>query len=139
MSEALYASDSYLKTFTAAVVECHDDENTVTLDQTAFYPGGGGQPHDTGALHFAGQARQVTRVKRADGDIRHWLDGGCPAVGTEVDGRIDWERRYQLMRTHTAMHVLCGVIWRDYGAQVTGGNMEPLRARMDFEPCSANW
>jgi misacylated tRNA(Ala) deacylase len=101
----------------------------VALDKTAFYPGGGGQPHDLGWL----DDRPVTKVKRQDEHIWHWLEGDLPAAGETVHGKLDWDRRYKLMRTHTAFHILCGVVWRDYGAQVTGGNMDELKGRMDFE------
>jgi Ser-tRNA(Ala) deacylase AlaX len=99
----------------------------VALDRTAFYPTGGGQPHDTGLL--AGQA--VTDVRK-EGD-RHTVAGGSFAVGDAVRGEVDWTRRHALMRTHTALHVLCGVIWNEWKVPVTGGNMEPLAARVDFE------
>ena len=138
MTNLLYQTDAYLKEFSARVVE-HLDGGLV-LDQTAFYPGGGGQPADRGTLSDGGQTWQVTRVKRVQGRPVHFLDdlgapreAPLPAVGALVTGHLDWEHRYQLMRTHTAMHILCGVIWRDYGASVTGGNMEPLKGRMDFE------
>ena len=105
------------------------DDGAVALDRTVFYPTGGGQPHDTGTL---GDAR-VIDVKK-DGDlVWHTLDGPAPAEGTDVNGEVDWDRRHALMRTHTALHVLCGVIWNQWGTAVTGGNMEPLEARMDFE------
>ena len=107
--------------------------SAVVLDRTAFYPGGGGQPHDLGWLLASGETLAVTKIARQDGQLWHIIAGALPAVGTVVHGRLDWERRYQLMRTHTALHVLCGVVWRDYGALVTGGNMEPLQGRMDFE------
>jgi misacylated tRNA(Ala) deacylase len=131
MTEHLYQTDSYLKAFEAVVTA--SDGQAVTLDQTAFYPGGGGQPNDVGRLIWNGGSAQVVKVKRRGADLTHILGGEVPAVGTQVQGTLDWERRYQLMRTHTALHVLCGVIWRDYGASVTGGNMEPLKGRMDFE------
>jgi misacylated tRNA(Ala) deacylase len=131
VTDALYHQDSYIQTFEATVTEVRDD--SVVLDRTAFYPGGGGQPNDVGTLSAGGQAWQVTKVGRKDGALVHQLEGGAPAVGDVVTGTIDWERRHSLMRTHTALHVLCGVIWRDYGAQVTGGDMQPLAARMDFE------
>ena len=131
MAEELYYQDAYLRDFTAVVQE--QSEHGVRLDRTAFYPGGGGQPNDIGKLLAGGQDWKVTRVKRVEGAIWHQVEGEAPAVGTSVEGVLDWERRYQLMRVHTAMHILCGVIWRDYGASVTGGNMEPLRGRMDFE------
>lgn len=132
MTELLYSTDSYLQSFTANV-RAHVDAGVV-LDRTAFYPGGGGQPADTGTLRNGDKTWQVTTVKRVQGEPVHYLEGEeLPPVGTAVTGQLDWQRRYQLMRTHTAMHVLCGVIWRDYGASVTGGNMEPLHGRMDFE------
>jgi misacylated tRNA(Ala) deacylase len=131
MTELLYHTDSYLREFDAVVTEIVGDG--VVLDRTAFYPGGGGQPCDLGRLLAVGEEWQVVKVKRSEGRIVHKLDRDPPPVGTQVIGTLDWERRYALMRTHTAMHILCGVIWRDYGASVTGGNMEPLRGRMDFE------
>ena len=131
MTEALYHQDSYIQTFEAKVTEVREDG--VVLDRTAFYPGGGGQPNDVGTLSAGGQTWTVTKVGRKDGAVVHQLEGGAPAVGDVVTGVVDWERRHQLMRTHTALHVLCGVIWRDFGAQVTGGDMQPLAARMDFE------
>ncbi|MFQ5613939.1 MAG: alanyl-tRNA editing protein [Anaerolineae bacterium] len=133
MTELLAHLDSYLKEFPAAVVALHPEDNAVALDRTAFYPGGGGQPNDTGLLLLEGRALPVVKVKRQGQHIWHWVEGDLPAVGNTVQGRIDWERRYRLMRVHTALHILCGVVWRDYGAQVTGGNMEPLKGRMDFE------
>ena len=129
MTDLLYQTDSYLKEFEATVVSCLEAERAVVLDRTAFYPGGGGQPNDNGMLN--GQA--VVKVRKMGDDVLHTLDGELPAVGTRVQGTINWERRYQLMRTHTAMHVLCGTVFRDYGALVTGGDMEPLKGRMDFE------
>jgi misacylated tRNA(Ala) deacylase len=131
MTELLYQTDAYLPEFDAVVTAV--EGSAVALDRTAFYPGGGGQPNDLGALTAEGQTWQVTRVRKAGADVWHELDGPPPGVGAAVQGQIDWIRRYQLMRTHTAMHILCGVIFRDYGASVTGGNMEPLRGRMDFE------
>jgi len=135
MTEALYHTDAYLKEFDAVVtaVEGH----AVALDRTAFYPGGGGQPNDEGTLADGARTWKVTRVRKGGMDVWHELDGDLSGLqdltGLAVHGAIDWERRYKLMRTHTAMHILCGVIFRDYGASVTGGNMEPLKGRMDFE------
>lgn len=142
MTQLLYQTDSYLKEFDAAVVTIDEQENNgVVLDKTAFYPGGGGQPYDSGALTFQDPVQGIlitNRVKRARkiGDqVVHIFEEGAisPPVGSMVRCQIDWERRYQLMRTHTAMHILCGVIFRDHGASVTGGDMEPLQGRMDFE------
>ncbi len=131
MTDALYHTDAYLKEFEAMVTAV--DDNKVALDRTAFYPGGGGQPNDVGTLTAGDQTWYVLKVSKQGVDAWHELDRAAPAIGTQVYGQLDWNRRYQLMRTHTAMHILCGVIFRDYGASVTGGNMEPLRGRMDFE------
>lgn len=135
MTHLRYYDDAYLQTFDATVLAAEDDR--IALDATAFYPGGGGQPHDTGWLELAGTRLSVTKVKKEGDLIWHWvaLDHAAPALtpGATVHGVLDWERRYALMRTHTAMHILCGVVWRDYGAQVTGGNMDPREGRMDFE------
>jgi misacylated tRNA(Ala) deacylase len=133
MTELLYQTDSYLREFEATVQAVDVENNAVALDRTAFYPGGGGQPYDLGTLTAGGKTYKVTKVKKRGADAWHFVEGDLPAVGDSVTGALDWERRYALMRTHTALHVLCGVIWRDYGAQVTGGNMQPGQARMDFE------
>ncbi len=135
MTHSLYPTDSYLREFAAEVVAVQPEQQAVALDRTAFYPGGGGQPHDTGWLLTGDAALPVVKVKREGELIWHWLapEAALPAVGAALLGRLDWKRRYALMRTHTAMHILCGVVWRDYGAPVTGGNMEPLEGRMDFE------
>lgn len=135
MTHLLYYDDAYIQEFDATVVAI--DADRVALDRTAFYPGGGGQPNDTGWLEVGGQQLAVVKVKKEGDVVWHWLavDSELPLieVGDRVRGVLDWERRYQLMRTHTAMHILCGVVWRDYGAQVTGGNMDPGEGRMDFE------
>lgn len=135
MTELLCQTDSYLKEFDAIIVGVDADSRAVVLDRTAFYPGGGGQPCDFGLLTVNGTNYAVTKVKKKGADALHFLDGdiGLPEIGATVHGIIDWERRYQLMRTHTAMHILCGVVFRDYGALVTGGNMDVLKGRMDFE------
>ncbi len=126
----LYQTDSYLREFDATVTAVDAQQRRVALNRTAFYPGGGGQPYDRGQL----AAWPVTKVKNEGGTIWHWLAGeGLPEVGDVLHGELDWQRRYALMRMHTALHILCGVVWRDYGAQVTGGNMEPGKGRMDFE------
>ncbi|PKB78012.1 MAG: Ala-tRNA(Pro) hydrolase [SAR202 cluster bacterium Io17-Chloro-G9] len=137
MTELLFHQDSYLKEFEATVQEVV--EKGVVLDRTGFYIGGGGQPADTGELaetsETLGEGRiyLVSRVGRFEGNIVHQVQGDLPQAGARVTGRINWENRYTLMRTHTALHILCGVVWRDYGAQVTGGDMRPGEARMDFE------
>ena len=131
MTELLFHQQSYLRDFDATVTAVAD--TGVELDRTAFYIGGGGQPCDSGMLTVDGGQYAITGVKRDGGMLLHLIDGDQPSIGSQVSGSIDWERRYRLMRTHTALHILCGVVWRDYGALVTGGNMQPGEARMDFE------
>jgi misacylated tRNA(Ala) deacylase len=131
-TEALFQTDSYLREFDATVVAV--EGNTIALDRTAFYATSGGQPHDTGVLSAGGVTWQVTDVRRQGDLVWHTLAGDAPPeMGAAVHGAIDWERRYRLMRTHTALHLLCGVIWRDYQAPVTGGNMDVDEGRLDFE------
>ena len=131
MTDLLYLDDSYLKEFQARVTELAEDG--VVLDRSAFYAGGGGQPSDTGLLRDQDRQYQVTGLARSGGQVVHRIQGQLPQVGANVSGLIEWDRRYSLMRTHTALHILCGVVWRDYGAKVTGGDMRPGEARMDFE------
>ena len=131
MTELLYNEDAYLREFDATVVDVTTDG--VVLDRTAFYPGGGGQPADTGVLRSDGVEYRVKGMSRSGGSLVHRTGSGGPAAGAAVHGVLDWDRRLELMRTHTALHILCGVVWRDFGAQVTGGDMKPLSARMDFE------
>jgi misacylated tRNA(Ala) deacylase len=132
-TELLYLTDSYLREFDAMVIDVRDD--AVALNATAFYPTGGGQPHDTGRLN----GWQVIDVRKEGELVWHAFDDGTfdrdrrPSIGDSMSGTIDWDRRHALMRTHTALHVLCGVIWNHWRVPVTGGNMEPLAARMDFE------
>ena len=134
MTDLLYLNDSYQRAFDA-IVESVTDGGAVVLDQTAFYATGGGQPHDTGTLTDGPRVWRVTSVIKRGDDVLHTLEpgDGPPRVGTSVTGEIDWERRYRLMRTHTSLHVLCGVVFREFGARVTGGNMDIDKARMDFE------
>ncbi|CAN5770930.1 alanyl-tRNA editing protein AlaXM [soil metagenome] len=134
-TDLLYQTDSYLQTFDARVTAIDREEHAVVLDRSAFYPGGGGQPFDTGVLDTSSGPLQVTGMKKREAGVLHLLAAGCvlPPVGDEVRGILDWERRFRLMRTHTALHVLCGVVFRDFGALVTGGNMDVDKARMDFE------
>lgn len=132
MTIRLYLEDSYLKEFEAEVIEAAG--NAVILDRSAFYPGGGGQPNDFGYLDWRGEQIPVREIQFSAGRMLHRMESdSTPQAKDVVLGVLDWSRRYQLMRTHTAMHILCGVIWSDYGASVTGGNMQPLRGRMDFE------
>jgi misacylated tRNA(Ala) deacylase len=141
MGDLVCYRDAYARSYQARVVEvaAADGPPLVVLDGTVFYPGGGGQPADRGTILRAADGRtwNVRAARRFGGEIAHELepgeDGDLPAAGELVEVDLDWARRYALMRTHTALHALCGVVWRDYGALVTGGNMEPGSGRMDFE------
>jgi len=128
----LFAVDAYRHEFDSTVAEVDRDGGRIRLARTAFYPGGGGQPCDLGTILGPGGPLTVTAVKRDRGPIWHTVEGDLPEVGSEVQGVVDWDRRHRLMRTHTALHILCGVIWADYAIPVTGGNMEPLKGRLDF-------
>jgi misacylated tRNA(Ala) deacylase len=151
MTDTICYRDAYARSVQATVraVEAGDGGATlVVLDRTVFYPGGGGQPSDRGLLLRASDGRRwvVRSARKSGGDVVHELEPGSPgetgttagaleppAVGDRLEVDLDWARRHALMRTHTALHALCGVVWRDYGALVTGGNMEPGAGRMDFE------
>jgi misacylated tRNA(Ala) deacylase len=134
VSENICYVDAYARQTDAVVVAVDPEANAVLLDRTVFYPGGGGQPADTGLLVGAsGESWRVSGARKRGDDVWHAVDGEPPAPDSRVSAELDWERRYRLMRTHSALHVLCGVVWRDHGASVTGGNMEPLSGRMDFE------
>lgn len=137
MTNLLYQTDAYLKEFSATITAVDIETRAVVLDQSAFYPGGGGQPCDFGYLDVDGVRFPVEKVKKLGNDVHHFLGGNFPLPATNsasrCAGTLDWARRYQLMRTHTAMHILCGTVFRDYGAKVTGGDMDPLKGRMDFE------
>jgi misacylated tRNA(Ala) deacylase len=138
VTEEIAAVDAYATSVSGVVVEVLDDG--VVLDRTVFYPRGGGQPGDVGSLTLVedggGPAVAVSDTVKRDGRIVHMVDDISArglSVGSAVEATIDWERRHLLMRTHTALHALSGIVFRDYGAKVTGGNMEPGMARMDFE------
>jgi misacylated tRNA(Ala) deacylase len=133
MTVRIYATDAYAVGMRGQVVRTDVDDNRVLLDRTVFYPGGGGQPHDLGYLAIGDDRLDVVRVTADTDGIWHWLDGALPSSGTSVDGAIDWDRRFALMRTHTAMHALCGVIWNRFQSPVTGGNMQPGAGRLDFD------
>jgi len=135
MTKLLYQTDAYLKEFSAVITSVDVETRAVVLDQSAFYPGGGGQPCDFGSLEIAGITYPVEKVKKQGDDVLHFLGGTnpLPSVNSAANGTLDWARRHQLMRTHTALHILCGTVFRDYGAKVTGGDMDPLKGRMDFE------
>ena len=131
MTEDLTAHDAYLRDTDATVTEVTDEG--VVLDRTVFYARGGGQPGDTGTLRWEGGEVAVTDTFKRGGKHLHRIDGDPPPVGTAVRAAIDWERRHVLMRTHTALHVLSAIIYGEFDAKVSGGNMEPGTARMDFE------
>ena len=131
----LFAVDAYLKACEAEIAEVDAEQGRVRLNRTVFFPGGGGQPHDTGTLALPAGRLEVVRVKRDGGAIWHWLDtsaGELPAVGSTAHAELDWDRRHLTMRTHTALHILCGVIWSEFAIPVTGGNMEVGTGRLDF-------
>jgi len=130
MSEELFSGDSYVSEFRARVVKL--DGREVILDRTAFYPGGGGQPADKGSLGIGPVQASVVDARREGGNVVHVLDLAIPDTVRDLEGTLDWERRYAHMRYHTALHVLSGVIWRNFEAKVTGGQMRTDRARMDF-------
>lgn len=133
MTRTIYSTDAYAKEMDATIVDVDRDDGRLLLDRTVFYPGGGGQPHDLGELWLGDDRLTVTRVA-ADGDgVWHWVDGGLPGAGTGLHGVVDWDRRYRLMRTHTALHALCGVVWERFSSPVTGGNMQPGEGRLDFD------
>jgi len=130
VTEELFLGDSYMRQFEARVVELSGRE--VILDRTAFYPGGGGQPPDKGTLGIGPVRASVVDARREGGEVVHVLDNPIPDTVRDLKGELDWERRYAHMRHHTALHVLSGVIWRNFEAKVTGGQMRVERARMDF-------
>ena len=131
MTEELCSRDAYARSCEATVREIRDDG--IVLDRTVFYARGGGQPGDTGVLRWDGGEVRVTDTFKGAGEVIHALEGDAPPPGTGITAEIDWDRRHTLMRTHTALHALSGIVFRDHGAKVTGGNMEPGAARMDFE------
>ena len=134
-TDLVYHINAYARSIDAQVVAIDEGNRSVALDRTIVYPGGGGQPHDTGLLVGSDGEWTVDSARKQGSVVWHRLggDGSLPGVGDAVTVSIDWATRYRLMRTHTALHVLCGTIFRDYGALVTGGNMGPDKARMDFE------
>jgi len=132
-TDELAPQDSYLSTAEGHVLEVTD--GGLFLDRTVFYARGGGQPGDVGTIAWDDGSVEIIDTVRKDGKPLHIVAEGSvlPDPGTPVEGTIDWDRRYLTMRTHTALHALSGVVYRDYGAKVTGGNMTPGEARMDFE------
>lgn len=129
-TKLIYHTNSFTYECSAKVVAVEGDE--IALDATVFYPGGGGQMADRGIISWERERANVLALHKRDDVIWHTVDCAPPAPGTEVICTIDWEFRYRMMRTHTALHILCGTIWKEFGVQVTGGQMYPDRARMDF-------
>ncbi len=131
-TKLLYHENSFTFECSARVVAVEGDE--IALDATVFFPGGGGQMPDRGIITWdnRGQEGSVIALNKRDDVVWHTLDRLPPPVGTEVVCTIDWDFRYHMMRTHTALHILCGIIWKEFGVQVTGGQMYPDKARMDF-------
>jgi misacylated tRNA(Ala) deacylase len=128
----LELDDQTLREWDATVLATTEDG--IVLDRSAFYPGGGGQPPDEGVLLWGGVQTRIAGVRKGDDVYLIPAEGDpVPPPGTPVRGAVEDARRTALMRTHSGLHVLCGVVFRDYGALVTGGNMEPLTARMDFD------
>ncbi len=130
MTGELFLEDAYLREFEARIVK--NDGRELTLERTAFYPGGGGQPPDKGQVGVGPVQASVVDVKRRDGEIIHVLDSPIPETVGRITATLDWDRRYAHMRYHTALHVLSGVIWKNFGTKVTGGKMKAESARMDF-------
>jgi len=128
----LELTDQTLREWDAVVL--YAGEDGIVLDRSAFYPGGGGQPPDEGVLLWGGVQTRIEGARKGDDLYLIPADGDpVPPAGTTIRGAVADDRRTALMRTHSGLHVLCGVVFRDYGALVTGGNMEPLTARMDFD------
>jgi misacylated tRNA(Ala) deacylase len=130
-TQRLELDDQTLREWQATVLDSSADG--IVLDQSAFYPGGGGQPPDHGVLLWGGVQTRIVGARK--GDDLYLIpaeDDPLPSAGTDVQGALDDERRTKLMRTHSALHLLAGVVFREYGCLVTGGNMEPLEGRMDF-------
>ncbi len=131
MTETLFLEDSYMKEFEAEVKEVND-EKFIVLDKTAFYPKGGGQPHDTGTLKTEDNTYNVVFTGKFSGEISHEVDKPGLKVGDNVHCIIDWERRYKLMRSHTAAHIISTVIYKDTGAMITGNQLDIEKCRIDF-------
>ena len=131
-TDLLYALDSTIKEFSARVTAVEGSE--IALHETAFYPGGGGQPCDTGMFAVGEQSWRVVSVRKDERDVWHTLEGdGMPEPGQHGWGQLDWDRRYLLMQIHTALHILSAIAFRDHRAVVTGGNMTPGEGHLDFE------
>ena len=131
MQEGLYLRDCYLKEFDA-IVESVKDNKYIILDQTAFYPVSGGQPHDTGKIIHNNQEYNIIFVGKFDNKISHEVDKEGLKEGDKVHCVINWGRRYKLMRMHTAAHILDSVIHKESGALFTGNQLGEDQSRLDF-------
>ena len=136
MVKLLYQTDSYVQTFQAKII-AFGDQNSIILDQTAYYPGGGGQPNDIGVIIKENRTIKVIKVAKNGEDVLHYLENPPESYGLQVgdliEGKIDFDLRLKYCRTHTAMHILCGVIYNEFGSTVTGGDFGALNGRMDFD------
>ena len=131
MRNALYMGDSYLKEF-QAMVESVKDGKFVVLDRTAFYPTGGGQPHDTGTIFSDGEEYPVVYAGKFEGKISHEISKPGLKVGDSVQCKLDWDRRYKLMRMHTAAHIIDAVLYNEASALCTGNQLDLDKSRIDF-------
>jgi len=131
--ELLYLDDAYLKSAEAEVEAVDAARGLARFSRSVVYPGGGGQPRDEGRFSADGASYAIAGAVKEGDEVWYSFEGPLPREGARGLLEIDWDRRYALMRTHSLMHVLCGLVWNEYGKAVTGGNMEPLRARMDFD------
>lgn len=135
MTDLLYYPDNeYQKEFDAKVQKVKEVDGYITLDQTLFYKEGGGQPADKGTISWDGSKASVEKVKRKQGEIRHYIEGDFPEPDQEVHGAIDWERRYKHMRMHTAQHVISWIVLNMYDASTAGNQIHEDYSRIDFEP-----
>lgn len=132
MTKLLHMSDNYLREFDASVISSGEDY--VVLDQTAFYPEGGGQSSDSGILSDGTRSVEVKEVRKIEGEIRHKLDGPSFSIGTKLHGELDWEFRFECMRFHTAQHVLSRYLQLKYGVVTVGNNIKPGESRADYSP-----
>ena len=134
MTEKLFYKDAYQKTFEATVTECREGKNgyEIILDQTAFYPEGGGQPGDIGYLQTGDQKVEVTDTHEKDGEILHFC-GQPLEKGSKVTGSIDWERRFDLMQNHSGEHIVSGLVHHKFGYNNVGFHMGKDTVTIDFD------
>ena len=131
-TKKLWLLDNYIKEFDATVTK--NKKDYVCLDQTAFYPLGGGQPSDIGFLKWDDKKSEIKEVIKKGDTIKHIINGEKPPVGTKVHGNINWDRRYSHMKMHTAQHIISGIIFDDYNARTVGNQIHADYSRVDFHP-----